>query len=712
MRPNFHLVLLIHSHQPCGNFCDVFERAYQRSYLPFVELLERHSGIHLGLHYSGPLLEWIEEHHPEFFVELRALAAKGQIELIGGGFYEPILISIPLADQQEQITRMADYMARHFGRRPAGAWLAERVWEPQLPSALASAGVNYTLVDDMHFLAAGFEAEELFADYVAEDCGRIVRVLPGLRLLRYYVPFRPVPEILNFLNESAAAHPGGMAAMGDDCEKFGVWPGTYDHCYGNHWLEGFFTALEAESSWLRVSTPGEYLAAHPPVGRADLPAASYSEMMEWVLPTRVRQRYNAVQQEFTARSEVQSFLRGGPWRAFFRKYPEANLLHKKMLRVSAKLAGVPARPEGTRAAEELAQARTHLLRAQCNDAYWHGIFGGVYAPHLRTPLWKELIQAETAADRHTTGGFLPHLERADFDADGVEELVFSGPEYHALLRPADGGTLVALDSRSAAATLVNSMTRRPEAYHARLRDAGKQIVAGVTSIHDQVRVKEPGLENYLRYDRWPRHAFRLLLFDPARTQADYEALRLDENASFAGGDYAVGKTTASTAELLREDRFLMGFKSADAAPKLSVIKRFSFGTVPRGFEAACEFTLRIERDPEQPFGVGLESVINLLAPSEPDRFFETPNGRQKLRWSGILPGPWLRMEDGWQRLRVILHAPEAKEFWVAPIETVSESEEGFERVYQGSQILAVWSPRLAPQREWTARLIWRIESIF
>src|SRR2546422_11131039 len=86
---------------------------------------------------------------------------------------------------QEQITRMADYMARHFGRRPAGAWLAERVWEPQLPSALASAGVNYTLVDDMHFLAAGFEAEELFADYVAEDCGRIGRVLPGLRLLRY-----------------------------------------------------------------------------------------------------------------------------------------------------------------------------------------------------------------------------------------------------------------------------------------------------------------------------------------------------------------------------------------------------------------------------------------------------------------------------------------------------------------------------------------------
>jgi hypothetical protein len=39
------------------------------------------------------------------------------------------------------------------------------------------------------------------------------------------------------------------------------------------------------------------------------------------------------------------------------------------------------------------------------------------------------------------------------------------------------------------------------------------------------------------------------------------------------------------------------------------------------------------------------------------------------------------MEDGWQKLRITLHAPE-RIIWIAPIETVSESEEGFERVYQ------------------------------
>jgi alpha-amylase len=67
------------------------------------------------------------------------------------------------------------------------------------------------------------------------------------------------------------------------------------------------------------------------------------------------------------------------------------------------------------------------------------------------------------------------------------------------------------------------------------------------------------------------------------------------------------------------------------------------------------------------------------------------------------------MQDGWQKLRITLHAPGAENFWIAPIETVSESEAGFERVYQGSQILARW--RLSTQKVLSARVVWRIEAI-
>ena len=668
-------------------------------------MLEKHPGVRMGLHYSGPLLVWIEKNHPEYFDQLRELVKRGQVEMIGGGFYEPILAVIPFEDQIEQITRLATYVEERFGTRPSGAWLAERVWEPQLPSALASAQVGYTLVDDYHFLSAGFEPSELFGAYVAEDHGKSVRLFAGQKALRYLLPFGKVEDVIAYLKAAAAVHPDGVAAMGDDMEKFGVWPGTFEHCFGDHWLEDFFTALEENADWLNVSTPGAYIQSHSPLGRADLPTASYPEMTEWALPTPVRLRYHAVQQEFAGRPEVATFLRGGSWRGFFRKYAESNLLHKKMLRVATRVAAAPSRRTASKPAEEMAEARDLLLRGQGNDAYWHGVFGGLYAPHLRTELWRSLIRAEMLADRQTPGGLVSRVELLDYDADGANELLFTSPEYQALLKPSDGGTLAALDFRPAAATLINSMQRRQEAYHSRLREASVPVTAGVTSIHEQTRVKEPGLEKYLRYDRWARHAFRILFFQPSRTQGEYESLQLQEDAGFAGGEYTVRSSAPHEAEFFRDA--ILPTKDGDVL--LSLTKRFSFGPAPRGCEIACEIGLKLKQTLDRPVILGVESVINLLAPTEGDRFFETPTGPHNLRFSGELPGPILHMEDGWQHMRVTLHAPGIENYWVAPIETVSESEEGFERVYQGSQILARW--RISTQKVFSARLVWRIESI-
>jgi alpha-amylase len=703
--PKFHLSFLIHAHQPAGNFEDVFERCYQHAYLPFVQHLEKHTLIRAALHFSGPLLTWIQQHHPEYFELLRSLVKRKQVEMVGGGFYEPILAVIPAEDQREQIERLAAYLEEHFGERPSGAWLAERVWEPQLPSVLAAAQVNYTLVDDFHFLAAGFEPSELFGAYLAEDRGKAVRVFAGQKALRYLVPFGKVEEVIQYLREAAMTHPGGVAVFGDDMEKFGVWPGTFEHCYDNHWLEDFLTALENNSDWLTVTPPGEW---HAPLGRADLPTASYPEMAEWALPTSVRQRFHAVQQEFSGRPEVAAFLRGGSWRGFFRKYAEANLLHKKMLRAGTRLAAVPLRRTETKPAREIAIARDQLLRAQCNDAYWHGVFGGLYAPHLRTELWRNLVRAELAADKLIPGGQIGRVEMLDYDTDGKNELLFTGPEYQALLKPSDGGTVAALDFRPTAATLINSMQRRPEAYHARLREAPRSTTGAVTSIHEQTRVKEPNLERYLKYDRWARHAFRILVFSPKRTQADYESLQLQEDASSAGGEFSVRSSGPHQAELYRQT-VIGGNQGTGEAVSVDITKRFSFGPAPNGCEMSCEVGLKLKQPVDRAVIVGIETVINLLAPTESDRFIETVAGPQGLRFSGELPAPILHMQDGWQKLRITLHAPGAENFWIAPIETVSESEEGFERVYQGSQILARW--RLSTQKVLSARVVWRIEAI-
>jgi alpha-amylase len=712
-RPQFNLVLIVHAHQPAGNFEHVFEECYQTSYEAFLSLVEKHPGVRLGLHYSGPLLLWIEKNHPEYFKRLRKLACAGQIELVGGGFYEPILVSIPAVDQVDQLARLANYIEHHFGKRPTGAWLAERVWEPQLPAVLAEANVAYTLVDDLPFIAAGFEPDELFGAYIAEDRGKTVWLFPGLKDLRYLIPFRKVPETIEYLEKAAKLHPGGAAAFGDDMEKFGCWPGTFKHCYTDGWLEEFFIALEENSSWLKTVTPGEFLASHLPLGRADLPTASYSEMMEWVLPTSPRLRFFSLEKEFAHRPEVLAFLRGGSWRGFFRKYPESNLLHKKMLRASASVASIPPRRTSAEHAAQFQEARDHVLRAQGNDAYWHGIFGGIYAPHLRTEIWRNLIRAEALADQLTPAGLLPRVELVDYDADGASEVLFTAPEFQALLKPSDGATLPMFDFRPACATLVNSIIRRPEAYHSRLREASNTspTTGGAVSIHEQVRVKEPNLDRFLRYDRYARHAFRLFLFDPSQTQPDYESLQIKDVAVVAGGQYLLRSSAANYADVRLECELPEFAGESGTVPRLSITKLFLFGPAPQGCEVSCDISLTLSAPLARPLRLGVESVVNLLAPTEPDRFFETPSGPQNLRFSGVLPAPLLRMEDGWQKLRVTIHAPGAQEFWVAPIETVSESEGGFERVYQGSQILALWRPDFLLHSSFSARLLWRLESL-
>ena len=700
-----HLTLLIHAHQPVGNFDDVFERAYAQCYRPFIDTLLRHPSVRIGLHYSGPLLEWLESAHPEYFAQVRTLVTSGQIELVGGGFYEPILVSIPPEDQLEQIRRLSDYLEKQFGRRPRGAWLAERVWEPALPSTLAAAGIDYTLVDDNHFLCAGSELSQLHGDFIAEDRGQAVRVIPGLKALRYLIPFHGPEETIEYLRGVARDHRGGLAAMGDDLEKFGLWPGTHELCYRDGWLERFFTALGTNSKWLAVTPPGEYVAAHAPLGRAELPNASYTEMMEWALPTEARKRLHALQQEFSSRPDLLTFLRGSHWRNFLCKYSEANLLHMKMLHVSAKIRGLGTVKRGSKALlRARCEAHTDLLRAQCNDAYWHGIFGGLYAPHLRTALWRALVRAESLADAATNRAKnYAHAARLDFDADGREEIYVTSERYAALLAPADGATIAALDFRPAGATLINSIQRRPEAYHDRLRSLSTDGTHGAVSIHEQSRVKEAGLERWLHYDRWPRHAFRLLLFSKDKNFEEYQQLRLDEDARLAGGVYEIIEVSPSKVALEQ------GF-GQDGAHAWRAKKTFSFARTAGGFEIACDVTLDHRHKTPLKCQVGIEAVINFLAPSNPDRYFETATGRFPLRWTAATPASELRIADEWQKVAATIGAPNAHEFWVAPIETVSESEEGFERVYQGSQILAVWPFELAPGAAWNARLVLNVSS--
>jgi alpha-amylase len=99
------LVMIVHDHQPVGNFDGVYRAAYDDAYAPFLGFLEAHPAFRVALHTSGPLLDWIASAASGYLSRLSALGSRDQVGPWGGGLYEPILCAIPSATARGRSAR-------------------------------------------------------------------------------------------------------------------------------------------------------------------------------------------------------------------------------------------------------------------------------------------------------------------------------------------------------------------------------------------------------------------------------------------------------------------------------------------------------------------------------------------------------------------------------------------------------------------------------
>jgi len=562
----------------------ILEEAYTRSYMPFFSVLKDFPEIKVNVHFTGFLFEWFKEHKPDYIALLKALHNRGQLEIVSGGMYEPILALLPEDDARAQIRLHLDLMEETFGVRPRGMWLAERVYEPQLPKAMAQAGIEYTIIDDNHFKSVGLREEELYGYYVTESDGEKLLVFPGLELLRYVIPFRNIEKVHESFQDMMTAG-ADVAVFGDDGEKFGLWPGTFDYVYEKeHWLESFFRYLSDNIGWLQTVKFGEYIDTTPPKGRIYLPCESYREMEEWCLPARLAREYSELLHAEDLR--YRDFLKGGYYRHFLVKYSESNDMHKRMMRLS-------------RAAKMNPEAKKHIYMAQANDSYWHGVFGGLYLPHLRGSVWHHLIEAAKMLDpkKPFVKGYIE-----DINLDGHDEAVIMNNEMEASFRLREGGVLYGLDYKPSSVNIMATLQRRYEGYHEKIKEAVMEASAdGTKTIHDIVMAKEEGLDRYLHYD-WHRRAS--LVDHVLSTEAGLDAFyrcECPEPGDFVMEPYSaeMEKGKKRVELLLKRDGH---FRQADGALPLSIEKRIAVG------QGAAEFTVdyRLAGEVDVPFLLGIE----------------------------------------------------------------------------------------------------------
>ena len=394
---------------------------------------------------------------------------------------------------------------------------------------------------------------------------------------------------------------------------------------------------------IRTATYADFHANNATRGIVYLPTTSYSEMNEWTLPMPAAGIYSSLlaSEKAAGRGDLhRPFLRGGIWRNFMTRYPEANWMHKRMQALSARLAEIPQPP----------QALTDdLYRAQANDAYWHGLFGGLYLPHLRRAVWNNIVALEAKLDAIKAR---PATVTVDLDFDGKNELITHTPALQLIIR--DDGLAAAheLSSYPLCHNFGDTLRRYHEHYHDRIAhgpSSSEHAGEGISSAHDIVRFKHPVSAEDIVPDTLPR------------------ALWLDELDGNSLNDYSLSRPDGLQFE------------------RSSIAKNYALDA------STVTVTWQLNGLGGQRFA----TRIHLAMPSC-DGFL----GRYVLA-DGSIPGGFgqeihlaeassLRLEDGVLGGSVSLQTNFSAEISGRPQQTVSQSEAGFEKIMQSTELKLSW----------------------
>ncbi|MFH1540816.1 MAG: alpha-amylase/4-alpha-glucanotransferase domain-containing protein [Elusimicrobiota bacterium] len=720
----------VHNHQPVGNFDNVFEWATKQAYQPFLDVIEKHPSIKIVFHYTGCLIDWFEKNNPEMLARIRTLVEKGQAEVLTGGYYEPILPIISDSDKFGQIKKLSNYIKEKFFYTAKGMWLAERIWEPSIAKILNEAGVEYIVLDDSHFLAGGIEEKKLRGYFITEEQGAMLKIFPISQYLRYAIPFADPQDTIEYLKSEASDDPSQLLVIADDGEKFGIWPDTYKTCYEKKWLEKFITLLEENSDWINVTTFSQYLKEFPAKDRVYLPTISYSEMSEWTLPSSAQVEF----EEIVAKSPInlKRFLKGGFWRNFLTKYSESNQMHKKMLYVSEKIdsiiknvkrkieneKSVPT-PYTLRLTSQIQQALNLLYKAQCNCAYWHGVFGGLYLPHLRHAIYKNLIEAEVESEINCLSSAIcsPQcetdcregieqesqklkIEVLDFDKDGQDEIIITNNIFNVYAKPSYGGTIFEIDFKPARYNLTDVLTRRLEAYHKRVEAAvikSTVVDEKLETIHGTYWTKELELQKHLKYDWYNRYSLIDHFFHPSTTLEKFANCEYSELGDFVDQSYKMETgnsqinspqmkpTAKKLGTVLKRDGHLW---TENGAFPIQIVKSIIFANS----NIIVEYKITNNSSSELEIWFGSEFNFSFSNPNDEKCFYcadSLVSGTKKEFFStktSFEKTKCLKMFDRYNGFSIDLETSDEFDFWVFPIWTVSLSESGFEKTYQGSSI--------------------------
>jgi len=641
----------IHNHQPVGNDPFVFNKTFEDCYQPFFDILKEFPEIKCNVHFSGPLYDWILENKPGYLKTLKKMFDQKQIEIIGGAYYEPILPIISDSDKLAQIRLMNDFIKKEFGKTPKGMWLAERIWEQQLASVISEAGLKYTFLDDVHFRSAGICDKELTGYYTTENNAKSIVVFPINKNLRFKIPFSKAEESVNLIKSFSQKNKDILVTLFDDGEKFGSWPWTYDWIYNKGWLKKFFSLLLKNHKTIKTITASEALKKFKPKSLIYLPTSSYPEMDEWTMSPQEFLYYKELKdrlKKYPDYKRLRNYLRAGFFRNFFVKYPRANYMHKKMLYLSENIYKKAFVKKDKIIFE-------NLYKAQCNCGYWHGLFGGFYLGNIRGAIYENLIKAEKELDKKYNNNSLI-IQKADFDFDGLPEIIVKNNHLITSFS-SRGGTLLELSYKDKNFNLLNTITRKEESYHQKIKsEKRKELIYDKyerLSLVDHLLDKKITLNNFNKQQKFKTLSDDVYKLDIDKIETKQRLVSTTLNYQYKNKNLEFTKkiTVGESAEIKTEYNFT----------KNNLFKKYNFAT---------EF--------------------NIFFQSPGYVKFQTKKGEANLKRERIFKKiKYLKISDKFKNIYLRFDFTNEIDVFITPIYSYANSQDGPEKVFQEASVLFI-----------------------
>lgn len=643
-------LIALHNHQPCDNFGWVFEDAYDKSYEPFISVLEKYPRVKVALHYSGSLLEWFNKNRPGFLKRIEALVKKRQVELLTGGFFEPVLPVIPDRDKRGQIRLLTDFIKNHFEYIPSGVWVTERVWEKDLADVFLGLNLQYTVLDENHLKQAGLSQEGIHKYYELRNG---FKVFAADKRLRYIIPFGSLADVVKYFQKISAKTENTCMVFADDGEKFGFWPHTYGWVYKKKWLKNFFEYLSDDNTPVESVSFSDALHRFDSGGIVNIPSASYSEMMEWSR---------------------------GSFNNFFKIYPEADRMRSRMLYVSDMV--YSANTHGMSTSKQklvLRGAEEELYRAQSGCAYWHGIFGGLYLNHLRRGVYQHLIGAQNLLQNLSVERPV-YLKTHDVDGDSKKEVIIGNKCLEVYIKPDNQGAIFELDNKIKCANMINTIRRIREPYHSKVSEKKRvnlrELRAEISNdryvnIYNVLGVKGRNLKRFLIYDDHPKSSF-----------VDYFVFDNPGIRDFVNSDYkkfvAVNGNPYRTSNVIDKDfiTFVLEKEESFEFRKehffIYIKKKI---TVTHSPEVCVEYTLR---------NLSKEKIKAVFA----TEFNWSLRNKRFLKNRDFKNTDTLSVKDEYTGSELKCSFNSKVRLWAIPVYTLNESESGVVKAYQYLSVLA------------------------